>query len=106
MRSTYGPVSIESDPRGLPEDNPALVQGNFPNPFSHETDILFDLQAPGRVLITVYNTLGQEVEQIADGWYTEGQHHVRWNAGDRPSGMYIYRVMTEGLLLRLDRCFI
>ncbi|MBX2821696.1 MAG: serine hydrolase [Rhodothermaceae bacterium] len=89
------PVSIEHEPNELPGEGDKILQGNFPNPFSRSTDILFDLDTPGHVEVTIYNALGQEVDRITNGWYQDGRHSIRWEAGDLPSGVYVYRIVTD-----------
>ncbi|MFC1563744.1 beta-propeller fold lactonase family protein [candidate division KSB1 bacterium] len=71
---------------------------NYPNPFNPVTTIKFEIPRPGRVVIRVYNVLGQEVKTIVNKDYMPGFHRVRWNGvnnfGRRVStGMYIYRII-------------
>lgn len=70
---------------------------NYPNPFNPSTSIRFDLAAPGRVTLTIYNILGQEVARLADGEFPAGSHAVTWDGRDgngatAASGIYIYRI--------------
>jgi hypothetical protein len=48
------------------------------------------------VTLRVYDTLGREVATLVDGLMPAGQHEVRFEAGDLPSGMYVYRLETNG----------
>lgn len=70
---------------------------NHPNPFNPTTSIRFDLAAPARVTLAIYNILGQEVIRLADGDFPTGSHSVVWDGRDRDgrtaaSGIYIYRI--------------
>jgi hypothetical protein len=72
---------------------------NYPNPFNAGTTIRFDLPNPGRVIITIYNLLGQKVRTLLDGSPYPGQINVPWdgtNTGGNPvaSGVYFYRLET------------
>jgi len=77
----------------LPVTN-ALFQ-NYPNPFNPSTHIRFDLQTAEQVLLTVYNTAGQEVAQLVEGHRPAGQYRVTWNASGMASGSYFYRLKTN-----------
>jgi hypothetical protein len=81
-------------------DNIQLYQ-NSPNPFSPITCIPFELLEPGNVQITVYNTLGQKINTIANGYFSEGYSQVFWNGLNRDgtpltAGIYIYRLESQG----------
>ncbi len=82
---------------GAPE-NPDLCEcgmTNYPNPFSHDTEIRFTLNAGARVVITVYNMMGQVIETLADEEMTAGDHHLHFDAARLQSGIYLARMTTE-----------
>lgn len=68
---------------------------NFPNPFNPETSIQFALKERSHVKLTVYNSLGKEVERLIDQSMTPGTYLVKWNAGNSASGVYFYGIETE-----------
>lgn len=72
----------------------ALYQ-NYPNPFNPSTTIRFDLVEPQHVTVKVYNSLGQQVKELVDGYYDAGSHNVVLNASSFSSGAYFYR-LTAG----------
>lgn len=89
------PNGVEAQNLPAP-DNFSLSQ-NYPNPFNPATSIDFDLPTGCRVELAVFNTLGQEVATLVNGYIPAGDHHVRWNgenaAGrNAPSGVYVYRL--------------
>ncbi len=99
-RERVGTVTRVQEQASLPPDTYALSQ-NYPNPFNPETKIRFQLAAPGRVALKVYNMLGQEVRILVNEIKSAGAYEVSWdgknNAGQRmPSGMYLYRMETQG----------
>jgi len=69
----------------------ALKQ-NYPNPFNPSTIICFDLPKNENVNLTVYNTLGQEVRVLVNGFYNAGSYSVEFNSLDLPTGIYLYRI--------------
>ena len=52
----------------------------------------FSLSVSSDIVISIYNILGQEVTRVADGHFDAGVHSVEWNAGDKASGVYLYRI--------------
>ncbi|MEJ2636552.1 MAG: FG-GAP-like repeat-containing protein [Calditrichia bacterium] len=72
----------------------ALYQ-NFPNPFNPATTIAFDLPRTDRVVLTVYDVLGQQVETILDDQMPAGRHRVSWQAHDAASGIYFFVIRTD-----------
>jgi hypothetical protein len=91
-----GTSSLAKTTPMIPEDF-ALSQ-NYPNPFNPATAISFSLPKASDVRIEIYNVLGQCVEVLADGTYNAGHHTVRWDASGRSSGVYFYRLVTEGFV--------
>ncbi len=71
----------------------ALAQ-NYPNPFNPSTTIRFSVPQRTRVLLSVFNTLGQEVTRIVEGELEAGPHEVRFDAGNLASGVYFYRLQA------------
>ncbi len=72
------------------------VDQNYPNPFNPETNIRFQLPEESKVMLTIYNTMGQEIIRLVDRTMSAGVHEVRWNGSDSqgkkvPSGMYLYQ---------------
>ena len=61
---------------------------NFPNPFINETNIQFDLSAPGNVSLVIYDNLGRPVRMLADGALATGQHKYSFNSEGLPAGIY------------------
>ncbi len=64
---------------------------NFPNPFNPSTTIRFELKAPARMELAIYNLSGQQVQTLLQKYLPAGIHEVRWSAQNVPSGIYFYR---------------
>ena len=81
---------------GLP-DQFSLDQ-NYPNPFNPTTTIQFTLPQQAFVTLKVYNTLGQEVAKLVDHEMMEdGTQEVEFDASSLTSGVYLYRIVAEGI---------
>ncbi len=82
---------LETD-KSVPEAY-ALRQ-NFPNPFNPSTEILFDLPETAMVSLVVYDVLGREVAHLVESELPAGWHRARFDAGNLPSGIYLYRIQA------------
>ncbi|RKY97824.1 MAG: hypothetical protein DRQ13_04200 [Ignavibacteriae bacterium] len=69
---------------------------NFPNPFNPSTTVSFDLPVNSNVILTILNSIGEQVTKLADGECTAGTHQVIFNASNLSSGLYIYRIQAVG----------
>ncbi len=79
----------------------ALLQ-NYPNPFNPETTIRYQIAEPGRVVLEIYNLLGQKVKTLVDEQKQRGVHTAQWDGEDVlgrsvSSGVYIYRLRSGEL---------
>jgi hypothetical protein len=64
---------------------------NYPNPFKGATTIKFGLPRPSTVSLAVFNTLGQLVAELANGYLEAGYHSVVFSSSGLSSGLYFYR---------------
>jgi hypothetical protein len=72
---------------------------NYPNPFNPTTTISFSLQKAGKVMLDVYNTVGQKVATLVNDKMTAGEHEVTFNGKDMASGVYLYRLTANNVTL-------
>ena len=72
---------------------------NFPNPFKSSTRIQFDLPAPGRVKVQIFDIQGRVVRSLLDAVQPVGRYSLFW-PGDNDKGqkvvpgVYFYRIQT------------
>lgn len=69
---------------------------NYPNPFNPSTNIKFSIAAPGSTSLRIYNTIGQNIATLVDGFMQAGNYSVDWNASGMSSGLYYYRLESGG----------
>lgn len=69
---------------------------NYPNPFNPSTEIRFAIPEDSHVQLTVYNSLGQEVQTLINQFALAGNHTVKLDAKDLASGVYFYRLQVGG----------
>ncbi len=88
------------------------LHGNYPNPFSGSTVLLFDLEEPAEVAVTVMDMLGRVVLELPAVHLAGGKGHrlALSGAAALPAGAYAYRlvartvrgeVVSSGTLLRV-----
>lgn len=93
---------IASSVEGLYPPNPTgfkLFQ-NYPNPFNPSTKIQFELPVISQVSLIIYNTLGQKVRELVDGWLDAGGHQITWDGRDDfnhqvTSGVYFLKLSVN-----------
>jgi photosystem II stability/assembly factor-like uncharacterized protein len=68
------------------------LEPNYPNPFNPETNIRFSIPFGSNVKLTVYNSLGQKVKELVNGYKEIGSYEVRFSGRELASGMYIYKL--------------
>ncbi len=86
-------VDVEDDFNSVYEFN--LAQ-NYPNPFNPSTKINYSIPAEGLVTLKVYNVIGQEVATLVNDLKSAGAHTINFNASKLSSGIYLYKIDSNG----------
>lgn len=71
--------------------NSIELYGNYPNPFNPSTNIKFSIPEAGNVNIRVFNTLGEQIENIIT-YRTAGINEFKFNASSLSTGIYFYEI--------------
>lgn len=91
-------TSVDSPAPDRP--NQLSLNQNYPNPFNPETQISFSLTEPGNVQLDVFNSLGQKVAVLLSNEFISPGTHIRiFDASAFPSGIYFYRLRSNGITL-------
>ncbi|MFC2131282.1 CotH kinase family protein, partial [Bacteroidota bacterium] len=70
---------------------------NYPNPFSHETTIRFNLAVNSQISLNIYNNLGIELFNLIDNRrYQSGTYQVKFSADDLESDIYYCALEISG----------
>ncbi len=64
---------------------------NFPNPFTSNTTILFNIPVRERITLKVYDHLGREVLILVDEEKLAGGYKIELDASSLDNGIYFYR---------------
>ncbi len=70
---------------------------NYPNPFNPSTTITFSISKTSAVVLTIYDSTGQEIRQLRNSTFAPGEYSVVWDGKNAQgklvgSGMYIYKL--------------
>ncbi len=68
------------------------VSQNYPNPSNPKSKIDYQLPMDSRVIIRIYNLLGQEVAALVDEIKQAGYHTAEFDGSNLASGVYFYRL--------------
>jgi photosystem II stability/assembly factor-like uncharacterized protein len=81
---------------------------NYPNPFNPSTNIKFQIPLSrgvsadgGRgvsVRLLVYDLLGREIQTLVNQQLQPGSYNVDWDASNYPSGVYFYKLESNGFV--------
>jgi len=66
----------------------------FPNPFTGQLSIEFNLPQTSMVSIQIFNAIGAKVADLHHGQLPAGQQQFTWHAGHLPKGLYLCRVQV------------
>jgi len=89
------PFPGENTIESLSPDNHLLLSA-YPNPFNAETILTFNISEPGLINLSLFNTSGQSVLELADGYYSAGSHSIIFNGTDFSSGIYFAVLEARG----------
>jgi hypothetical protein len=92
-------VAAGGTPGGALQPAACTLEQNYPNPFNGETRIEFGISRPGLVTLTVYSIRGEQVETLVAENLQPGRHTAAWQAGSRPSGLYLLRLTHKGAVI-------
>jgi hypothetical protein len=98
---SFGPGTTGVGDEIRETEGPSL--GAHPNPFNPDVTITFGLRKEGAVRLSVFDTTGRRVRELAEGWYAAGAHELAWDGMDdrgRSLSSGIYWVSLESPMLR------
>ena len=80
-----------------------LMIDAYPNPFSNQITITYEVLTAGRVVIDVFDVSGRQIRTLFNGYKTQGKYEAILEGLQLPSGVYFCRVQVEGFPLRTKK---
>ena len=95
--SCYIPVGsvVKTESETLIPDEYALWH-NYPNPFNPVTTISYELPQISDVTLKIYDITCRLIEAVVSEKQDPRYYSFQWEASDVSSGVYIYRIQTDG----------
>jgi len=83
----------------LPDE--AILYANYPNPFNNLTVINYSLPSGynGKVMLTVYNSCGEEVKVLQNSVQAAGRYQCVFNGSNLAGGLYFYKLKTTNNII-------
>jgi uncharacterized protein (TIGR02145 family) len=73
---------------GEKSNNKTILTQNYPNPFSSQTVINYNLIAAGEVNLSIYDLTGRKITTLVEEKQPAGSYEVKWNAEGITPGIY------------------
>ncbi len=98
-RTINVPITLDILTR-LPELEDVIPQSfalfqNYPNPFNPSTAIRYELPRDSKVVLKIYNILGQEIAVLVNDEKKAGKYEVEYDGRGLASGVYFYRLQAR-----------
>ena len=90
-------ISTENVTKGRAQKSALLprsfsLEQNYPNPYNPVTTIAYRMSEPALILLQIFNLNGQVIAELVNAEQSPGLHKVSWDAHEKASGIYIYRL--------------
>ncbi|MCW8850001.1 MAG: T9SS type A sorting domain-containing protein [Melioribacteraceae bacterium] len=86
-------TSVDEIPGVVPENY--VLNQNYPNPFNPTTSITYSIPAKGNVSLVVYNSLGEQVAILYNGYQDAGNYVATFDGTSLSSGVYFYELSSD-----------
>jgi hypothetical protein len=72
------------------------LRNNYPNPFNQLTTIEYKLPETGKVLLSVFNLVGEQIAVLVNEEQASGTYKVDFDGSGLASGGYMYKIEVVG----------
>ena len=98
LHTTNGGVSFVEEEQSNETPTGFLLSQNYPNPFNPSTKIKYSVLQTSRVLIKVFDILGNEIETLVNEEKPVGTYELTWNSANLVSGIYFYQLRAGSFI--------
>lgn len=94
-------IKVFEEGQVIPDFN---LSQNYPNPFNPSTTIKYSLRKPDRVILQIYDLLGNHIKNLKNEYQISGNYEVNWDGknelGEKvASGTYIYNIKVGNIII-------
>ena len=86
------PTRVSTQNNQVPKE--FYLYQNYPNPFNPSTKISYSILERNRVILKVYNTIGEQIVTLVDEEQNAGIYTVSFNNSGLASGIYFYKLQA------------
>jgi len=90
--ANFGSATSIDDPQIASTFN---LYNNYPNPFNPTTTITYEISKESKVILSIYNNVGDLIETLVDNYQQSGHYSVIFNASNHSSGVYFYKIKVN-----------
>ncbi|MGB5848244.1 MAG: YCF48-related protein, partial [Ignavibacteriaceae bacterium] len=94
LHTTNGGVTFVEDQEIDKIPTEYNLSNNFPNPFNPSTKIKYSVPQSSKVVIKVFDILGNEIETLVNEEKDVGTYEITWYAEQLSSGVYFYKLQA------------
>ncbi len=98
LHTTNGGVSFVEEEQFDEIPTEFSLSQNYPNPFNPSTTFNYSIPTQSKVVIKVFDILGNEVATLMDEEKSVGTYELTWYAEQLPCGVYFYHLKTNSFV--------
>jgi hypothetical protein len=91
----YNYITGVDDEQKIESPGSFQLYQNYPNPFNPSTKITFSIPQRSKVLLKVYDLLGNEVATLVNEVKPSGEYQVEFDGSELTSGIYLFRLQAD-----------
>jgi hypothetical protein len=95
IQNLYNQMITSIDERSQNRLPTSLHLENYPNPFNPVTTIRYSVPQKGKVILSVFNLLGQEVDRLVDTILSAGVYEQVYHPSNLASGIYLCKISMD-----------
>ncbi|MCD4729031.1 MAG: T9SS type A sorting domain-containing protein [Bacteroidales bacterium] len=91
-------IELSRRPVGINDKEPITKSDSinfYPNPFTDELTITWNLPGSAFAKIEIYNSTGKSIKELVGGIISEGQHEFHWKTNNLPPGIFFIRMKVN-----------
>jgi hypothetical protein len=79
------------------------LRQNYPNPFNNSTVLEYEIPVKSKVLLQIYNSIGQLIKTLINGEQNASYYTIIFNAENLSSGIYFYQLIADNSIIETKK---